>query len=427
MKWEDSIRYAAIPRYAWAWATFLRAVAFRDPSRRLAAFAEAHRIAMGLNLPSPSESGLRKWIEEPDQARVWRDRRIGWSRYEVDVVERTMKKSLIARLPGAGNKGVLMVWFEYDLLSLLACPRLESILERYQVAFFSSWSPPFFPALWAFPHRYRKEFVSGISYERDRQSIPSAGFQTEILPLYMSNWQEPGDFRPRPRDRRDVDIVMVANWAKFKRHWVLFEALRQLDRPELRVVLIGQPESGRGVEEVRAEADSFGVVDQIEFLNRLPVKEVWAWLERARISMITSRREGSCVVVAESLMADTPVALLENAEIGSASFLNEQTGVFLREGSDLGAQLGAFLDRSDEMEARTWAMNNISRQDALRTLQDSFSQWQGIPDDRGGWLPVCCRGTLGYDALAEEDREALDRELEWFRVEQGLQFPRAES
>jgi len=45
---------------------------------------------------------------------------------------------------------------------------------------------------------------------------------------------------------------------------------------------------------------------------------------------VLSRREGSCVVVAESMFADTPVALLDNAVIGSRAFINDQTGRFSR-------------------------------------------------------------------------------------------------
>ncbi len=68
-----------------------------------------------------------------------------------------------------------------------------------------------------------------------------------------------------------------------------------------------------------------------------PHAEVVArWLCRARASVILSRREGSCVVVAESLFADTPAALLENAEVGSRAFINASTGRLLRDQQPLG-------------------------------------------------------------------------------------------
>ena len=91
---------------------------------------------------------------------------------------------------------------------------------------------------------------------------------------------------------------------------------------------------------------------KIRFIEDLPVEEVYRYLGDSRISVIFSRREGSCVVVAESFFADTPVALLHGAPpIGSSHYINDRTGVFLK-GSRLDRQLKHFLETSDTYHPR---------------------------------------------------------------------------
>ncbi len=92
-----------------------------------------------------------------------------------------------------------------------------------------------------------------------------------------------------------------------------------------------------------------------------------------RASVILSRREGSCVVVAESLFADTPAALLEDAEIGSRAFINRSTGRLLRDG-DLAAQLMELISESDHYTPRVWAEQHISCFKSSARLNDILKQ-----------------------------------------------------
>jgi glycosyltransferase involved in cell wall biosynthesis len=215
--------------------------------------------------------------------------------------------------------------------------------------------------------------------------------------------------------------VMVANWAKFKRHWVLFKMLRQMNQPELRVVLIGQPEAGRTVDDVRAEARLFGVEAQIEFYNRLPIEEVWDWLARSRISIVTSKREGSCVVAVESMMADTPVALLDGAMIGSAAFINDQTGVLIKEGRDMGYCLSKFLERSCETSPREWAERHIGSTNALNNLEKHLRE-RNILHQSADFFDVCLRGVLSYRSLDDTQRNILRNQAIRFKDSYGLSF-----
>ena len=151
---------------------------------------------------------------------------------------------------------------------------------------------------------------------------------------------------------------MVANWAPFKRHWQLFDALRRMSK-DLRVTLIGQTEGPYTVDYARQQTKLFGVKQDIEFLENVSIDEVTRRQCNSRISLILSRREGCCVAAVESVFADTPLALLRNAHIGPKAYINDQIGVLLN-GPRLDYQLKGFLDTVEKYQPRAWAVKNIS-------------------------------------------------------------------
>jgi len=75
-------------------------------------------------------------------------------------------------------------------------------------------------------------------------------------------------------------------------------------RRGIRVVLIGQDADGRTVDDVFREAKAFGVADRIQMIQDASIDEVTKHQCNSKTSIILSAREGSCVVVAESLFAD---------------------------------------------------------------------------------------------------------------------------
>ena len=100
----------------------------------------------------------------------------------------------------------------------------------------------------------------------------------------------------------------------------------------------------------------------------------WRIAWHARTSVILSRREGSCVVVVESMFADTPVGLLEDAEIGSKHFINSQTGRLLRK-RHLAEDLTAFIAQADQYHPRLWADENIACTRSTATLNAALKKY----------------------------------------------------
>src|SRR3981081_3269663 len=124
------------------------------------------------------------------------------------------------------------------------------------------------------------------------------------LPLQAASWVHPDQYRASVR--KDIDIIMVANFSPYKRHWRLFQALRDLPK-DLRVVLVGVPLSGRTKEHLLKEARLFGTSDRLEIHESPSDATVADLLARSRIFLGLSAREGSFIAVTEALFSNTPV------------------------------------------------------------------------------------------------------------------------
>ncbi|GAC1535847.1 MAG: hypothetical protein NVS2B9_01340 [Myxococcales bacterium] len=336
-----------------------------------------------------------------------RSQKVGWGQYSDDLQTRYLTTSLVLKAPRpGGEKGVLYCSFEYNWMRLIAHHDAAAVLSDYYLVGATSWSPTDYAVLAAFAGLSPDPIFIGVSNHADVERLSLMRPVAEPLPILASDWVNPDCYAPKPQRDRTIDILMVANWSRVKRHWVLFEALREMPS-HLRVVLVGRNAPGRSEREIRSEAQAFGVRQQLELHTNLEVDEVAALQCDARISLIFSRREGSCVSTAESLFAGSPVGMIDDAHIGSRAYLNPRTGAtFSRRG--LATALRRFLDESEGYTPRQWALENISCQRTSQRLNDVLRNWS-LKTHRP-WTediaPLCWRYVPAYLAPADEKRLA---------------------
>jgi glycosyltransferase involved in cell wall biosynthesis len=349
--------------------------------------------------------------------------RIDWSEFESDGSHSISRAAVLKPHVSEREKGVLFISFEGEWLKLLRHGVLRDVARRYALVLAPSGSPHNLTS-YVFPTALADPIFTLISHAGEEHIFPRIAANYVPVPLYASNWVNPELFQPLPRGQRDLDLVMVANFAKFKRHFALFKALRSMPR-QLRIVLIGQDEGNRSGETILRTARSYGVADRFTLIRNAPWQTVADTLCRARASVILSRREGSCVVVAESLFADTPVALLQRAEVGSQAFINPATGRLLHD-ANLAAQLTAFVAQSDRCAPRRWALENISCFRSSAVLNDVIKQRLLATGQE--WTrdlaPLCWRPDPYLVRL--EDRSVMRAEREAFRARFGLDLGPAE-
>jgi glycosyltransferase involved in cell wall biosynthesis len=386
-------------------------------ARSIARLCSTARLATDDASLLPIEERIRQRVKLLD------GRRIDWRAFAPGVESRRIAKAAILKPPvGPREKGVLFISFEEEWTRLIHHCDLHAVAGRYDLIISPTWSPPHCLATTAFAHAWPGPLFSLISNTRDLEILPRLAPNYVPVPLFASSWVNPAFYHPLPRHERDVDIVMLANFGKYKRHLALFRALRGLS-PRPRVLLIGQEQNGRTADTLRAEAAVYGVADALTIRTNVSDDEVAHSLCRARVSLILSRREGSCVAVAESLFADTPVGLLHDAEVGSRAFLNAETGRFLDE-RNLSADLAAFLAESGRYSPRAWADEHLSCFRSSAVLNDllkrhALSAGQEWTCDLA---PLCWRPNPVL--VSPEDRQRMqaahDDVCQRFNIEIGL-------
>jgi glycosyltransferase involved in cell wall biosynthesis len=354
---EDWLRYAPPVRNLLARVTLFRAGkrppgSHDDRVRQLLRLCTAARLATNPALVARAVDRAHALMDRIDL------KAIAWEDFVPAVRYPQLAKAAILKAPvSEREKGVLYISFENEWARLMCCPDLDDLARRYDLVLAPSGSSHNL-VNYVFPRMFPGTIFTQISNRADADILPRISSRFVVVPLYASSWVRPESFHPRPARERDVDLLMVANFAKFKRHFALFRALGRMPG-DLRVLLIGQAQDGRTIDTIMSLARSYGVAGRFAVRGDLTHDEVVGAFCRARASVILSRREGSCVVVAESMFADTPVALLDGAEVGSSAFINGRTGRFLA-GRRLDRELLDFLAHAGDYSPRSWALEHIS-------------------------------------------------------------------
>ena len=371
---EDRLRYC--PAVRGALAAAILAKARRTPAanpdeavRRVHRLCQAARLAPAESTMLRTEAAIERLLPAIDPEAVpWAEFLPGF-----DGAAIVQKAIVLKRRVSEREKGVVFFSFDSQMARLARAENLQEFARRYTLVLAPSWSPPHSIVSYLFPRLYRDTIFCLLSNPKDRHLFPRIHEQYVPVPLYASNWVDARLDPHAGEQAKEIDILMVANFGKFKRHFVLFSALRDLPRT-YKVQLVGQDEPGRTRESILREAALYGVADRFSLRQDVPYDELQRMMTRARISLVLSRREGSCVVVAESIFANTPVGLFADAEIGSRVFLNEQTGRLLRHGN-LAAQIREFVASSAQFQPRKWAVENgIDCVSSSRTLNSILKQ-----------------------------------------------------
>jgi glycosyltransferase involved in cell wall biosynthesis len=338
---EDILRYNptvrnTLARYKISKAAKTRPSGMSDAVAKLRDLSGAARLASNEATVLAAEAEIQKLLAGLDPSKI------PWEEVLPDPTSNRITKGIILKpYVGPREKGVVFVSFENQMARLAKSTDLRRFAERYTLVASPSWCPPHSVFTYLFPMVYPDRILSLISNRKDLTYFPRISSKYNMMPLYASNWVDPSEFRPIPKADKNIDIFMLANFAKYKRHYAFFRALQDVPR-DFRVVLNGQSEPGRSRETLLNEAGAYGVRDRFELRENVTDEELHDNLVHAKTSVILSMREGSCVAVVESMFANTPIGLLEDAEVGSKAFITPQTGRLLKH-ANLGEQLTDFV------------------------------------------------------------------------------------
>lgn len=284
---------------------------------------------------------------------------------------------MVLRSPDSRSKGVINLRYSSNYPLVLRLFDMPALLEKYHLVIEPSWAGYCTPDILCFARLREPVFVQTFE-PRDADFLASLDANLCPVPLGAHCWVDPRRFRPMADVEKDIDLVMNASWADFKRHHVFFKALALLRRAgrRLRVLLIGYPFQ-HPMAEIEARARYFGVRDQLEFRDRLKPPEVPAQLNRARVNLLWSRLEGPNKAVIEGMLCNVPAIVREGFNYGYRyPYINEQTGIFSTE-SSLATDLLGLLDTTDRMTPRDWVCEHMSPMHSAQVLASSITGRSG--------------------------------------------------
>ena len=336
----------------------LRARLTSNPTLRLARVARAAHLG-GARFHSAVRREFERFAADS----------VDWKSVGGSPARTDLPKAIILKPPvSEDERGVLHVAFEEQWLRLLRSGQAAAIGQRDDLLLGPSWCLPPDLAMLLAGKIWPNPVFTLLSHLDDAATIRSLTDRIIPVPLLASSWVNPDLYEGHLDRPRDYDLVMLANFASFKRHWLFFHTLRRLPK-SYRVLLMGVPMGDRTGDVLREEARSFGVADRFDLIVKPTRQQVVEGLCRSRASLIFSRMEGSCIAVAESLFADTPVGLFSDARIGSRAFINEWTGRLLTR-RRLAEQIRRFVEEADRYRARSWALEHISCYRSHEVLND---------------------------------------------------------
>lgn len=341
-------------------------------------------------------------------------------RNEVSISRSAIVKPFVSNT----EPGLMVVSFEHELSKLVTLAQFSALESEYRIIFLPTWQPFYSEAMCLLDARARQPYFLMPSAFTEQPLCEQFSPKCHFLPFHAASWVRHSAYE-RPHSVKDVDILMIANFSRYKRHWKLFEALQSMPAG-LRTVIAGVPLGKRTKESLLDDARLFGVEKRVEIVERATDDELRDLLRRSRIFCATTHKEGSYIAVAEALMAGVPVAMFENAIVGTKVYVTAETGVLLSPTVPLAEQLVRALAVTRDMDPRSWARKNISAEANSLKLNGLMKQWS--MEHQLAWTqdvePFYCEHFI-FRYLNEATETTMTGEYERVRRQFGLAIERS--
>jgi len=323
---------------------------------------------------------------------------------------------LVLKSPGDNEKGVLALdyFFVFPLLAKLF--NVREVARRYYLLLEPSWAGFCDPDLLCYLAQAFPVFIQ-TGEPRDFAFLQRLNANLVPVPVAGNWWVDHRVFRPLQGATRDADVLFLAAWGRYKRHDAFFSALARLRArgEKLKTILIGY-KSDLTKDDIWRLARYHGVADQLEMHERLPPAEVNRHLNRVKVNVLWSRREGFNRAVIEGLFAGTPAIMRQGFNYGHPyPYINPKTGAFATE-RDLPDRLLAVIRSPEQFAPREWVMANMSPQRATQIIDETIGRRAHQAGEKwGGSLAVKLTALDAMSYWDESDRRRFEADYAFLR------------
>lgn len=325
-------------------------------------------------------------------------------------------RALVVKAARERERGIIVLDYTYTFPIFANRFDVEKVAERYHVVLEPSWAGYCDLDILSYAAFRGPVFVQSTE---PRDTALLERFRPNLTPVPVSGnwWVDHRVMRPLPGVAKDVDFVYVGAWARYKRHEHLFHALSRLRRrgEKFAVLLIGYP-SELTRDDIFRLAKDFSLASSVELRERLTTEEVNVALNRAKVNVLWSRREGFNRAVIEGLFAGTPCVIRAGHNFGHRyPYVNARTGCFATE-AELPDVLARMRRDHQAFAPRAWVLENMSCQVAARVLGASIRESAAKAGEEWTADPVAKLSHLdGMTYWDPADRERFASDYEFLR------------
>ena len=288
----------------------------------------------------------------------------------------------VLKEPQGEEKGALIINYSYYFPLFLRFFDIKRVANKFNIILEPSWAGFCEENILAYTLVDAPIFLQ-VYEKRDKQFIEK--LDSNIIPIEVGpSWFiNHNNFVPPTSGERDIDLLMVAAWAKFKRHGAFFKAITPLvkSNPRLKIVLVGYPVD-MSKEQILELATLHKVDHNIEVFEWITPQEVSALQKRAKVNVLWSKFEGNNRAIIEGMFCGTPVIMRKGHNYGEEyDFINPQTGYFADE-DNFESVYERIVSRVKEMSPNLYVMQNRNCQVGTRIMSDvikSYEVAQGRP------------------------------------------------
>ncbi|OQX11384.1 MAG: hypothetical protein BWK76_19250, partial [Desulfobulbaceae bacterium A2] len=269
---------------------------------------------------------------------------------------------------GPREKGVIFLNFDETVDKFFAMYDVERLAHEYRIVVE--------PSAWGY-QQARMYLLRGLDtdvvvesqYLQDYKYIDQLGGSMRPIRLGAGDWVDPDLFASGRETEKKYDLAMVANWLKWKRHKLLFQAMRQLGPSIGKVALVGYPIEGRTSKEILALAKRYGVEEKIDLYEKISAPEVAEILRSSKAGIMLSKKEGANRGIYECWFSDIPI-ILTSSNIGvNRDHINQETGT-LADDRELAEAIRTVCQQHAEFQPRAWALHNTGWKNASHRLNE---------------------------------------------------------
>ena len=254
------------------------------------------------------------------------------------------------------EKGVIFVQYDEGVKRFASIYDIDSLGKYYRFVIEPSTcgyqNPMFFLCL-----SLETEVIFESQYKDDFDYIQNVGFNFIPIRLGAGDWVDLSLFNINNEVVKEYDLVMIANWLKWKRHGLLFKALLKIRSHVQRVALIGYPIEGRTLRDTKAECKKYGLLDHVDFFDKIPHKDVLEIIKKSKVGILLSKEEGANRGIYECFFSNVPVILTKRNRGVNRDHINRFTGV-LADDLELQDVIVEMVNNFKNYNPKKWAFEN---------------------------------------------------------------------